>query len=108
MIQSTSAHEQAFEVVSIVAQHFDVTPVEVFSRSRTKRFSEARHASFWILRQHTKLSFEEIAEQFDRDHSTVVHGVRSMERKRKKSEWLNQMIEYLDMIFRNRKPEVTP
>lgn len=62
------------EVQAIVREHH-VTWAQVCSRSRRKRICEARNAAFRFLRG-VGFSYPEIGAIFDRDHSTVIAGVK--------------------------------
>jgi len=53
--------------------------IEVEKLSGAKRVRHIVHQRFylmWFLRKNTELSLSEIGELFDRDHATVMHGVK--------------------------------
>ena len=51
---------------------------DLLSASRSTRVSRPRQIAMYLARQLTPLSLAEIARAFDRDHSTVLHAVRSV------------------------------
>ena len=51
---------------------------DLLSASRSTRVSRPRQIAMYLARQLTSLSLAEIARAFDRDHSTVLHAVRSV------------------------------
>lgn len=53
-----------------------VTPADVMGPSRKQRFAVPRHAVWRQLRELYGWSFPVIARLVERDHSTVVHGVK--------------------------------
>ena len=71
-------------VVDEVCRARRVTREELCGRGRTKAVASARRELWWRLRHHPDLSFsyEEIGRLFDRDHATVISGVRAHERMR--------------------------
>ena len=63
-----------------VSQEFDVTIDEICSTRRLEKFSFARQAAMYIMREMTSMSLPEIGKQFsNRDHSTVHHAIERME-----------------------------
>lgn len=49
------------------------------SASRIPRVARARQLAMYLAREMTPLSLTQIAREFDRDHSTVIHSVRAVE-----------------------------
>jgi chromosomal replication initiation ATPase DnaA len=68
---------QVDHIVQAAADECRVTPGEVCSASRTHRVSKARAVAWGKLRAHG-WSLMEIAALFDRDHSSVSHGLRRL------------------------------
>jgi chromosomal replication initiation ATPase DnaA len=59
-----------------VALKHGVSPREILSPFRDKPIVSARYELFWRLRVERKYSFGRIGLLLDRDHSTVVYGVK--------------------------------
>ena len=69
-------------VVDEVCQEFSVTREELLSRRRTARIALPRHVAMYLCRHHTDRPLSAIGEALGgRDHSTVLHGVTSVERR---------------------------
>lgn len=72
-------------ILVTVAQAYGVD-AELMGRkqlgTRTRVMSEARQICWWLLRAHTRLSYPSIGRMFERDSTTVIHGVRVVERVR--------------------------
>lgn len=67
----------------MVARHFDVTMAEMLSRRRYAHLVFVRHVAFYLARTHTKRSLPEIGRMFGgMDHTSVLNGVRKIERRR--------------------------
>jgi chromosomal replication initiation ATPase DnaA len=64
-------------VVAVTAKHFHTTPTDLVSRCRKRRLVRRRQIAMYIAREKTGRSFAFIGRIMDdRDHSTIVHGVR--------------------------------
>jgi chromosomal replication initiation ATPase DnaA len=69
--------------LDVVCRTKKVTREEVCSRVRTKTIAAARHELWWRLRTapELELSYDEIGRLFDRNHTSVLHGVRAHQRR---------------------------
>ena len=66
-------------IFDLVCKTYNVTPDEIYSRSKATRFTTPRQVLMYLLRTMTRLSMEEIAGRIGgRDHTTVLHGVRKI------------------------------
>jgi chromosomal replication initiator protein len=54
---------------------------ELLSTRRTPRVARARQLAMYLTRELTPLSLAQIAREFDRDHSTVLHAIRSVSQR---------------------------
>jgi len=55
-----------------------ISRAELLSAKRTPGVARARHLAMFLSRELTPLSLSQIAREFDRDHSTVIHAIRSI------------------------------
>src|SRR5262249_34915259 len=63
-----------------VSAHYGVTRLELCSQRRLAKIARPRQVAFWLCRHLTSRSYPEIGRRFgDKDHTTVLHGVRKME-----------------------------
>ena len=62
-----------------VSSVLGVSQAELVSAGRTPRVARARQLAMYLARELTPLSLAQIAREFDRDHSTVIHAVRTVE-----------------------------
>jgi len=68
------------DIVKLVAGHFKVTSIDIYSQRRNHRVIKPRHVAMYLCRHMTTRSLPEIGRFFNnRDHSTVFHAVRSIE-----------------------------
>ena len=62
-------------VINTICQSTELTRELLFSRTRKSHIVEARQLAFYILRNHTNLSLNEIGRLCGgKDHTTVIHG----------------------------------
>jgi chromosomal replication initiator protein len=54
-----------------------VSREDLLSAKRTRRVVEARQLAIYLSRELTSLSLAQIAREFNRDHSTVLHSIRN-------------------------------
>ena len=60
-----------------VAAKHQVSMTDLFSARRDQMVVRARHEIFWRCRYETTMSLPQIGKRFgDRDHTTVLHGIR--------------------------------
>lgn len=46
------------------------------SKTRVSRVSRARQVCMYVLKKHTKLTLQEIGDEYKRDHATVMHSIK--------------------------------
>lgn len=66
-------------VVRTVCDHFVISETELLGLSRRQPIADARMIAYWLMRNHTPLTYERIATIFRRHHATVIHGVQRLE-----------------------------
>ncbi|HAZ16015.1 MAG TPA: hypothetical protein DCY54_05235 [Parachlamydiales bacterium] len=64
-----------------VAHAFDLQKEELMGRAQTKECSLPRQLAMYLCRKELKRSFKEIGRIFHRDHSTVISGIRKIQKK---------------------------
>ncbi len=69
------------EIQRTVADYYDIGTEELTSARRSRDLVRPRHVAMYLARTLTSRSMPEIGRQFGgRDHTTVLHGVRKVER----------------------------
>ena len=83
-ISAEPAAPEAVGTPSVAAIQDAVASVAVISRAdllsakRTPQIARARHLAMFLARDLTELSLVQIAREFNRDHSTVIHAIRAV------------------------------
>ena len=84
-------------IMRVVSQRFSVALEDLTSKSRKKSFTTPRHISMYLIRKFTQLSLPEIGRRFGgRDHTSVMAGIRKIQRNLKVDTTLQQAIEELE------------
>ena len=74
------------KILSIVTEFYNVNISDVRGRGRPTRIARARHMAMALARKLTDLSYQSIGEAIgNRDHTTVLHAVKAIERLREKN-----------------------
>ena len=69
-------------IIESVTRFYDVKLTELLSKRRHKSIAMPRQVCMYLARKHTRFSLEEIGGYFGgRDHTTVMHAVRTIEQK---------------------------
>lgn len=71
--------DDCMKLILTLCKSFNITPEELFSKSRLKAISDCRHMSFYIIHSVYGVSFTGIGYLFNRDHSTVITGFKKTE-----------------------------
>jgi chromosomal replication initiator protein len=71
----------ADRIIEIVCQFYGVDKIDVVGPDRTQHVAMVRHIAMYLARSHFGLSYPELGSVFGRDHSSVIHGVRMIERR---------------------------
>jgi len=79
----------AKKIIETVSKKYGIPTEEIYGRKRTKPISNARNVSIYIIRKITSLSLTAIAQIFERDHTTVMSAVKSINEEIK----INPLIE---------------
>lgn len=72
---------RAADIVAAVAVVTGVQPHQLAAHRRNRSWSRARQLCWLVIYDHGLLSLPEIGRQFDRDHTTILHGVTVARRR---------------------------
>ena len=67
------------KIINEVARTYNVLPADIRGKKRNANVSTARQMAMYIIREITGMSMEAIGSEFQRDHSTVVYSLKTME-----------------------------
>ena len=90
-----------------VAEHFNLTQDLLIGKGRKQEITAARHIAMFLVKRLTRNPLTTIGLHFgNRDHSTVIHAVRTVEKKCKNDTSYARVVEDLsEAIRRQHAPE---
>ena len=90
------------EIQKVVAQHFNIKISDLKSAKRLKALVLPRQVAMYIARQLTSCSYPEIGEKFGgKDHSTIIHAIKKIEKKIEEDLQLNSTVNALRQTMEN-------
>jgi len=73
------------DILDSITQFYDIKLTDLLSKRRHKSVTVPRQVGMWLSRKYTRFSLEEIGGYFGgRDHTTVMHAIKSIDQKRDK------------------------
>jgi chromosomal replication initiator protein len=84
-----------------VADYFKIKVGDLFSRKRSRQIARPRQVAMWLAKNLTSQSYPLIGEAFGgRDHTTVLHAVRTIDTLRGKDNELNHDVHVLLQVLK--------
>ena len=83
-----SLAKTADDVIDIVADYFKLTKSDVTGSVRKKEVLVPRQICMYLIRKELRASFEQIGEEFGRNHTTVMHAVDKIVKMMRKDQRL--------------------
>jgi chromosomal replication initiator protein len=83
-------------IIQVVAEFYRVPVAEVLGRNRQHHFALPRHVCCYFGRRYTQLSLEAIGANLHRDHTTVLHGCRTVADQMGRLPDFAEQVRYLD------------
>ena len=68
-------------VMRAVESYFKISRDELVSEKRSKNISHPRQVAMYLLRRYTDMSYPEIGDSFNKDHTTVMYADRNIQDK---------------------------
>jgi chromosomal replication initiator protein len=93
---------QLREIIAAVARHFGLPQKQLKSQSRRQSIVTARAVAIYLARELSGASYEQIGRALGgRDHTTIIHNYRKIERERSHDPAVQEAIEMLTRTIRN-------
>ncbi|MDI9508308.1 MAG: chromosomal replication initiator protein DnaA [Clostridiales bacterium] len=90
-------------ITDIVAEHYNLTPSEIYSKDKSRNISYPRQIVMYLSRKLTELSVTDIGKSLgNRDHSTVLHGCDKIAKDIEKDPSIHNTI---DVLIKKINPE---
>ena len=83
-------------VVDIVADHFNLTAQEIYSKNRSNKIAYPRQIAMYMCRKHLGMSLADIGKSIGgKDHTTVMHALKKIEEDLKTDSSLQNVLDVL-------------
>ena len=69
------------KIFAAIEKKYDVGKTELVGKSRVKDVAQARHVAIYLVRTITEMSLPNIGKLFNRDHSTIISSIDTIEKK---------------------------
>ena len=84
-----------------VADYYKIKVADLFSKKRTRMIARPRQVAMWLCKEVTPHSYPSIGDAFGgRDHTTVIHAVKTIESLRVKESELNHDLHVLVQVVK--------
>ena len=96
LTQKSPASVSIADIKRCVADEFQIRLEDLDSRRRLASLAHPRQLAMYLARRHTACSLQDIGAAFGRDHSTVLHALRSVESKLKTDPHFGNIVSRLE------------
>ena len=87
--------EDVEKAIACVCAKLEIERRELLSKKRTERIAVARWC-VWKILSDAGVSSSEIARQFKKDHSTILHGLKVLATRRESNEAFRKQLAWLE------------
>ena len=88
-------------IQKMVADYYKLKVADLYSKKRSRAIARPRQIAMWLCKEVTPHSYQLIGESFGgRDHTTVLHAVRTVEDLRSKDQQINHDIHVLLQVLK--------
>ncbi|MGQ0628226.1 MAG: chromosomal replication initiator protein DnaA, partial [Phycisphaerales bacterium] len=99
--QRAEPRVQIHTIVETVTEFYGVKTTDLQSKRRQRSIALPRQLCMFLARRHTRFSLEEIGGHFGgRDHTTVMHAVRTIEERRRADDEFDRTVKQLEEKMR--------
>jgi chromosomal replication initiator protein len=89
-------------ILDAVARFYDIKLTDLLGKRRHKSVALPRQVCMWLARRHTRHSLEEIGGYLGgRDHTTVMHAIRTVDSKQRADDRLRADVERLQGLLQS-------
>jgi chromosomal replication initiator protein len=104
MLKGTERDITVESIQKTICDFYNIKLGDLKAKRRTKNIALPRQVAMYLCRKHTEISFPGIGDKFGgRDHSTVIHASKTIEKKIKDDPFMQSTIESLERSLNIRK-----
>ena len=102
IINTKRRNASAKQVIDKVAKYYDLNSKDLLGVKRTKNIKNARQIAMYLMNEELGLSTVRIGNEFSKDHTTVMHGIKVVKTSLKNDFRLREQItELREKIYSN-------
>lgn len=87
------------DIQKVVERYYNISHTELVGKKRSAPITYARQVAIYLCRTMIDIPFNSIGAEFNRDHTTVMYSVNTVEEKIKDSRELNEELEILRQMI---------
>lgn len=95
-----------WEIQHRVARHYGVTLADMTSQRRFRSVSRPRMVAMFLARKLLSRSYTQIARDFQKDHTTVIHAVRRIQELMDTDPAMAAQVSAMEQYLREHHPEL--
>ncbi|MBQ3110750.1 MAG: chromosomal replication initiator protein DnaA [Clostridia bacterium] len=88
-------------IIEYCAKFYNVAPEKIYSNSQKHDITKIRQISFYLCKEVLDLSLQKIGQVCNRDHTTVLHGIKKIEKLMKEDKVFKETMEMLVKDIKN-------
>lgn len=82
-------------IVEYCSNFYNIDPTKLYSTSQKKDICNVRQIAFYLCKEILDLSYPRIGQVFNKDHTTVMHGIKKIEKSIESDASLKETVEML-------------
>lgn len=83
------------DIITAIINFFEITKEDLMSKSRKKKVALPRQIAMFLFKKDLKMSYPEIGEYFQRDHTTAIHAFNKISKETQTDGKINNDIDYI-------------
>jgi Bacterial dnaA protein helix-turn-helix len=100
-INGETSYPKIGAIQHVVALHYNITVIDLLSHRRTRQLVRPRQVAIYLAKQLTLKSLPEVGRRFNkRDHTTVLHSVRMVEKRMQHDADFSHEIDELETLLK--------
>ncbi len=81
IVSSDPPEVTAKKVIETVSKKYGISVDDIYGKSRNKPVANARNVSIYIIRKVTPLSLKDVGHLYNRDHTTILSSIQTVEKE---------------------------
>lgn len=94
------------QIIEFIANEYEYTSDILINSGRTRAIAQVRSVCYVMLRQLTNLTLVEVAKLFKKDHTTVLHGIKTHYNDLQTNELYRQKYEEVTFLIQLQNPKI--